>query len=447
MAPKNRIIIDTDPGVDDVLAILLALSASPEDLEVVMLSVTYGNVALQSCLRNVVALFHVLEKEMAWREATGRSNGAFGALKAFKPIVAIGAEHALEDEILMADHFHGADGLHGVHEAHPDLTPSETWRSLFAGGDGEAPAPSDALSFSNYFTPSKTVSHKEILRILKQEPADTITIIAIGPLTNMALAAAEDPETFLRVKELVVMGGAVHLEGNITPVAEFNCYADAVAAARVYALTSPTPASTMPPAIPGKPPTLPAYPAKLSRPLNLTLFPLDITTPHLLNKNFFLASIAGPEKAGSPLARWCKTFMLGTFNNIDTILGDGREPGLSLHDPLCVWYMMLRDDPRWTPTPAREDLRVETAGQWTRGMHVVDRRQRSKRGDHTEGFAGVSAQAVVLDSNEGAEDADDNVPGDTMGWLNVRQGNRIRRMVKSPGELAFAEFLMKSLFA
>lgn len=64
---------------------------------------SFANVA--SCLRNVVALFHVLEKEMAWRESTGRTSKAFGGLKAFKPIVAIGAEHALEDEILMADHF------------------------------------------------------------------------------------------------------------------------------------------------------------------------------------------------------------------------------------------------------------------------------------------------------------------------------------------------------
>ncbi|KLU84043.1 inosine-uridine preferring nucleoside hydrolase, partial [Magnaporthiopsis poae ATCC 64411] len=75
VTPKHRVIIDTDPGVDDVLALLLALSASPEDLEVVLISVTYGNVPLQGCLRNAVALFHVLEKELAWRRENGRPEG------------------------------------------------------------------------------------------------------------------------------------------------------------------------------------------------------------------------------------------------------------------------------------------------------------------------------------------------------------------------------------
>lgn len=418
MAPKNRIIIDTDPGVDDVLAMLLALSASPDELEVLMLSVTYGNVPLQSCLRNVVALFHVLAKEMEWRASqTGAAADSvhFGALKAFKPIVAVGADHPLEDELLMADYFHGADGLHGVHDAHPDLTPDETWKALFK----ESPETADAFA-SPYFTPSKLPAHKEMLRILRDEPADTVTIVAVGPLTNCALAAAEDPETFLRAKEVVVMGGTVFLEGNITPTAEFNCYADAVAAARVYALTSPTPASTMPPVV-GKS-VLPAYPPALSRQLKLTLFPLDITTPHLLNKSYFLERIAPFENAGSPLARWCKTFMVGTFNKIDAIVGDGSEPGLSLHDPLCIWYMLLRDDERWANSLAKpEDLRVETSGQWTRGMHVIDRRQRSDEGL-------------------------DEVPGDTMGWLSKSKGNRVNRIVGSPGESAFAEFLMTRLF-
>lgn len=215
------------------------------------------------------------------------------------------------------------------------------------------------------------------------------------------------------------MGGAVHHEGNITPLAEFNCYADAVAAARVFALTSPLPASTMPPALHGKT-TLPPYPAKLSRTLPLTLFPLDITTPHLLNKQYFLEQIGAVEQAGSPLARWIKTFMVGTFRKIESIVGEGVEPGLSLHDPLCIWYMLAHEDPAWTTVAEPEDIRIETTGQWTRGMHVVDKRGRPKT---AEGF-----------------------PGDTMAWLTAGQGNRINRIVGSPGEEAFAHYMMGRLF-
>lgn len=68
------------------------------------------------CLRNVVALFHVLEKENAWRKSSGKPEG-FEALRTSKPIVAVGAEHPLQEDILKSDDFHGADGLHGVHDA------------------------------------------------------------------------------------------------------------------------------------------------------------------------------------------------------------------------------------------------------------------------------------------------------------------------------------------
>jgi inosine-uridine nucleoside N-ribohydrolase len=71
-------------------------------MELALISVTYGNVTLKRCLKNVVSLFHVLDKELSWRKANGKPEG-FAALKAYKPTVAIGAEHALEEENLRED--------------------------------------------------------------------------------------------------------------------------------------------------------------------------------------------------------------------------------------------------------------------------------------------------------------------------------------------------------
>ncbi|CAI4216668.1 unnamed protein product [Parascedosporium putredinis] len=384
MAHKNRIIIDTDPGVDDILAMLLALSSTPEELEVLMISVTYGNVPQQSCLRNVVSLFHVLEKEKAWRQANSKAAG-FETMGAFKPIVAVGPEHPLEDEALMADHFH-------------------TWKSLFhEDGDQLSESELDTASF----IPSKIPAHKEILRLLRENPVDTISIAVLGPMTNIALAAAEDPETFLRVKELVVMGGAVDVPGNITPLAEFNCYADAVAAARVYALTSATPKSTMPP-IPERIASLPSYPENLS--------------------HFFAEGVRQGVEEGSPLAQWVNHFLSKSFEKIESMVGPGIEPGLSLHDPMTIWYLLTQSDPAWRPTSEPEDIRVETCGQWSRGKHIVDRRGRKK--PESSDIDKVLDEKVQLDAL-----MMDEVPGDEHGWLSSRRGNRINRMVASPGEL------------
>jgi inosine-uridine nucleoside N-ribohydrolase len=248
------------------------------------------------------------------------------------------------------------------------------------------------------------------------------------------------------------MGGAIDVEGNITPVAEFNTYADAVATARVFALTSPTPAFTMPP-IPPKMSSMSPYPAKLSRRLNLTLFPLDLTTPHLLTKSMFEAKVAPLVKAGSPLAEWTSVFMGKTFEKINSLTGGQRDPGLSLHDPLCIWYMLTRSAPSWISSPkGPEDIRVETGGQWTRGMHVVDRRNRRRAGINLEmqvkspGAVDISNPMENLNIGGGDDGEGDEVPGDEYGWLSWSKGNRINRIISSPGEDAFGPYLLERVF-
>jgi inosine-uridine nucleoside N-ribohydrolase len=318
------------------------------------------------------------------------------------------------------------------------------------------------------FTPSPTESHREILRILSEHPSDTITIIAIGPLTNLALAASESPTTLLRAKAVLVMGGAIFCPGNITPVGEFNALADAYAAARLFALTSQDPASTMPPA---PPPTvsvdghvtspsrsLPPYPARHilgDRRLNLILFPLDLTTSHTLRREEFVAKTEDLIKNGSPLAEWMTAFLNSTFQTVET-LQEGHEKNgkgtfTSLHDPACVWYAMSQDDeteelsssssssstkesqtpsppqnPKWTITPP-EDIRIETQGQWTRGMCVIDRRDRKKlEDDHSE-------EGSVVQTDHG-------------GWLKRGKGNRVRRCVGTPGERVLAKVMLERIF-
>uniref|UniRef100_A0A8H7K3N8 Inosine/uridine-preferring nucleoside hydrolase domain-containing protein n=1 Tax=Bionectria ochroleuca TaxID=29856 RepID=A0A8H7K3N8_BIOOC len=377
MPPKNRVIIDTDPGVDDVLALILALSSLPEELEVLLISVTYGNVPVKSCLKNVAALFHIIDLEIKWRKAQNKPIG-FSSLLDRKPVVAIGADHPLEEEVLAADHFHGPDGLHGVHDSLPHLAPTQMWDKVFQeGADGKP----------SLFSASKTPAHKEILRVLRENPTDTVTIAVLGPMTNIALAASEDPETFVKVKELVVMGGAIDVPGNITPVAEFNTYADPVAAAQVYALTSPSPQSTLPPS------SLPAYPSKL------------------LHSQFDERSQPLAE-SGSPLAQWMAHFMARTFEKINSFKppGSTSEPALQLHDPMVLWYILTSENKGWK------------------------RSARDKRG-----------MANLLDHDDD-ELTVDEVPGDTDCWFTPGKGNRVTRMLQSPGETLFAHVLLDAIF-
>ncbi|KAL8680643.1 MAG: hypothetical protein Q9186_003181 [Xanthomendoza sp. 1 TL-2023] len=438
MAPKTRVIIDTDPGTDDVLALLYALASSLEDIEVLLLSITFGNIDVLNCLRNAVSMFHVIEKEMRWRKDNGRPEG-FDALKKSKPIIAVGADKPLGGERMEAAYFHGADGLGDVHASHPHhSSPSETWQHLF-----DRPPPDTILSAvaiektddtstsSPLFTPSSSASYLEILRILDQEPPDTITLIAIGPLTTLATAAAHAPKVFMKAKSLIVMGGAVAVPGNMTPVAEFNTIADAVAAARLYALTSPQPESTMPPPFDSSSATaVPDYPPAHQlgdRRLKIIKFPLDITTRQSLRREQVDEHITPLADRGSPLAEWVLAFTDHSFRRTE-VLHQGHEvrdggTEIALHDPVCVWYAINGEKQKdaWALVTG-EDIRIETVGQWTRGMCVVDGRDRKKA---------VEGEEVV---------------GDRGDWLDSSKGNRVDRCVGTPGEGVLAKVLLETVF-
>ncbi|ETS80348.1 hypothetical protein PFICI_07877 [Pestalotiopsis fici W106-1] len=421
MAPKTRVIIDTDVGEcgDDIIAILVALAAPAEDVEILLLSVVWGNVNVDKGLRNIITVFYIAQLEMQWREAQGIPVG-FQSLCAYKPIVAVGSPNALgEKTVLKTDGFHGPDGVGNFHTSHAHMSPPGPWRSLFQQG---VPVPENSPSWYKYFTPSHLPAHKEILRVLKSEPAGTVTVCSIGPMTNIALAAAEDPEVFLRTKELLVMGGAVDVPGNITPLAEANTWNDALACARVFALTSADPASTMPlqttPEIPVAP-----YPEKLSSKLLLKLFPLDITLGHYVDYTRFAKAIKPQIEAGSPLAVFVDTILGGIFRKVCSQYGGNASPKLALHDGLTIWYALSPRDPSWEW--AALDIRVETTGQWTHGMHVTDRRGK------------VRADGV----NE------TEIAGDHLGWLSSTRGNRINVVARDPLPEAYHYLILEQLFA
>jgi purine nucleosidase len=178
----NRLILDTDGGVDDAQALLLLIAngRAPDAITTV-----FGNVDLEAATRNVLATLAVIGADIP---------------------VHMGAAEPLVQEIIHAKHVHGEDGLGGAPR------PGET---------GDA-ASSDGVDF--------------LVATFNEAAAagEQIDLLTIGPLTNLALALEQAPGIVDGVGQLTVMGGTVYGRGNVTPAAEFNIFADAEAAAIVF---------------------------------------------------------------------------------------------------------------------------------------------------------------------------------------------------------------------
>jgi purine nucleosidase len=277
---RQQIIIDTDPGQDDAVAILLAL-ASPE-LDVLGITAVAGNVPLKLTENNARKIC----------ELAGRPE-----IRVFA-----GAIRPLVRHLVTAEEVHGQTGLNG-----PDL-----------------PEPQMPLQ-SEYGVDF-------IVRTLMQEQSGTVTLCALGPLTNIALALTREPEIASRVKQIVLMGGGFFEGGNVTPAAEFNIYVDPQAADVVFRSG-----------------------------IQLIMMPLDVTHKALTTRKRIAAFRELGTRVGVATAE-----MLEFFERFDE-QKYGSDGG-PLHDPCVIAYLLKPE-----LFGGRQcNVAVETASELTMGMTVVD---------------------------------------------------------------------------
>lgn len=258
MAAVTPTVIDTDPGIDDALALLLAWG-SPE-LDVLALTIVAGNAPLADTARNAARLV------AARRPAR-------------PPQIALGAAAPLRRALVTANRDeHGGDGL------------------------------GDAVDWPPVAAPPVAPSAAETLVALARAHSERLTLIALGPLTNVALALRLDADALRSIGRVVVMGGAVDVRGNAPADAEFNLYVDPDAAREV-----------------------------LDAGLRVDLVPLDATRQTTIKPDQLHAALAGRP---GPLAARIAAFTEQSFH---------RWGYMHLHDPLAVGLAVDPSLARWQP--------------------------------------------------------------------------------------------------
>ena len=274
---KRPILIDCDPGIDDIAALLLARQIAHFDVKAI--TVVAGNVGLEYTAKNALSLLSF----MGWDIPLGK-----------------GAEKPLARPLETAEDVHGKTGMRGLALPETDRRPVDqpAWDLIYQ---------------------------------VAKENRGRLEIVAVGPLTNIAIALAKYPELTGWIKRIVIMGGAF-LAGNTTPAAEFNIYVDPEAAKRVF--TS----------------GIPFY-----------LCPLDVTHQGYLTEEELLEIGAmGSKEAGL----FCDILRRGL--EVCRVYTGGK--GLPLHDPLALLF--AADESYYTVQECF--VGVETQGSITRGKTVTD---------------------------------------------------------------------------
>lgn len=296
------IIIDCDPGHDDAIALILAL-ASPE-LKVEAVTTCAGNQTPDKTLRNALRILTLLERQDI--------------------PVAGGALKPLLRELIIADNVHGESGLDGPSLPDPDFAPqAENAVELMA-------------------------------RILRASP-HPVTIVATGPLTNVALLLAGHGALVAKIERIVIMGGAVML-GNWTPAAEFNIFVDPEAAERVFKSGIP-----------------------------ITMAGLDVThQAQVMDED-----IDRIRQLNNPVAE-VVAGLLDFFMLYHRQERWGFQ-GAPLHDPCTIAWLLAPE----LFTSIERWVGIETRGEYTQGMTVVDYYQLTGNKPNAEVLMGINRQGFI----------------------------------------------------
>lgn len=298
------IIIDTDPGQDDCIAILLAL-ASPE-LQVLGLTTVAGNVAAAQTARNALRVCALAKRRDL-------------------PVFA-GCERPLLNQPYHAPQIHGESGLDGAH----------------------LPEPKAKLQ------PRHAVDWLVETLMSRDEPT---TVVAVAPLTNIAMALRREPRIADRIARLVIMGGALRVGGNMTPAAEFNVFVDPHAAAIVF-----------------------------DSDIEIALFPLDVTWKVRMRYEHVERLRASKGAAAHAVAD-LMDFYLGT----EAMARSSRDQGAPLHDACTIAWLI---DPTLF-RGSRVAIRVETASPLTLGQTLPDWRSLWDHPANVEAFEDADAPRIL----------------------------------------------------